>query len=284
MITTALAILLQLGTTAQLTVNDGEEVTIPIAPAGTTVQLPDFVRVVTPAPDYSIKPLSPPRPVPANRGGASAAAAEPTDVRIFLVRAARLGAGEQPVTFVLADGRSVTARFVPGSARDESFYDLRWMRRSGGTARTRGGEQFLAAERALLLAMMRDEQVLGRKIVKQPIELRAYPELQITLVRAYESPDGVTGGVYLFTNRSDRTVVVNPTVLAVGTPNRALLTQMDHEELRACRDDDRPDPRGTGCTSVVRIVSRTEQTGVLAEAARGASMPYVLTPKDKDKR
>jgi hypothetical protein len=281
MTASALSILLHLAAAAQLTVSDGEEVTIPVAPAGVTLQLPDYVRVVTPSAAYVVRPLVPPRPASA-RGDASPEG-EKSDVRVFLVRPARAEPQEQPVTFLLADGRSLTARFLPGTSRDESFLDLRWAKR-GSNARTRGGEQFLAAERALLLTMLRDDRSPGRKVVEQQIELPGYSDLDVKLVRVHETPDGLAGGVYTFTNRSKRTVVVNPTVLAVGTPNRAILTQMDHEELRPCAEDASSDPRGTGCTSVVRIVSRAPRPELAPGADRGSVMPYVLAPVERDKR
>jgi hypothetical protein len=248
-----------------------------------TVQLPDYVRVVTPSPEYLVKPLVSPRPPPTNGNNADAAAlAGKTDVRVFLIKPIKADAGPQPVTFVLADSRSVTVHLVPGTARDESFVDLRWPRKAAGSsARGRGGEQFLANERALLVAMMRDEPVYQRKVVDRKLELPAYPELEVKLLRTYETPDGLVGGVYTFTNRSKATVVVNQAVLAVGTPNRAILTQMDHNELRSCREDSSADPRGTGCMSVVRIVSRSERAEVLPGSDRGAAMPFVLTPKEK---
>jgi hypothetical protein len=281
MITTVLAIALQVAATAQMTVSDGEEVTLPVAPAGLTVQLPDYVRVVTPSPEYAVKPLIPPRPPPRNGDPAAAAAAEKTDVRVFLIRPLRADAAPQQVTFVLADSRSVSLTLLPGTARDDSFVDLRWPKRSGASARGRGGEQFLAGERTLLVAMMRDEPVSQRKIVDRKVELPAYPELEVKLLRTYETPEGLVGGVYTFTNRSKKTVVVNQAVLAVGTPNRAILTQMDHTELRSCKEDASPDPRGTGCMSVVRIVSRADRPDGLPAGAPGAAMPFVLTPKEK---
>jgi len=282
MMTTALAIVLQVAATAQLTVYDGEEITVPVSAAGVTVQLPDYVRVVTPSPEYLVKPLVSPRPPPTNGNAEGAALASKTDIRVFLIKPTGPAAGPQPVTFVLADSRSVTVRLVPGTVRDESFVDLRWPRKAAGnTARGRGGEQFLANERALLVAMMRDEPVYQRKVVDRRIELPAYPELEVKLLRTYETPEGLVGGIYTFTNQSKKTVVVNQAVLAVGTPNRAVLTQMDHAELRSCREDSSRDPRGTGCMSVVRIVSRSERAESLPGNDRGVAMPFVLAPKER---
>lgn len=297
--TTALAVVLQLVTAAaQVTVSEGEEVTVAVAPGGVTVQLPDVVRVVTPAGDYAVRPLGAARaPAAKGAGGASPQAApekapaENMDVRVFLVRPAKPAAGEQAITFLLADRRSVTVRFIPGTARDDTFVDIRWSSRksaaSGG--RGRAGEQFLGSERALLLAMLRNEPSYGRKVVEETVELPGYPDLEVKLLRTYASGDGLVGGVYSFTNRSRKTVVVNPTVLAVGTPNRAVLTQMDHEELKSCGEDNSPDPRGTGCMSVVRIVSRAAgreavTPGTMAADRPGTAMPFVLVPKAGEKR
>jgi hypothetical protein len=285
-----LALVMQLtATSAQVTVVDGQELTVPVAPTGVTIQLPDFVRVVTPSADYSIKPLAPARPPPTRpaNGAPAPAAAEPMDVRVFLVKALSATPQEQAVTFILTDSRSVTVRFLPGSARDDSFVDIHWMKRSTGAGARGKAEGFLAPERTLLMAMLHGEASYGRKLVNQKVELPGYPELEVTLQWAYEAPEGLVGGVYTLTNKAKKTVIVNPTVLAVGTPNRAVLTQMDHEELKACKDDDSPDPRGTGCTSLVRIVSRSAQTivepGTLAPE-RSSSMPFVLTPKEGAKR
>jgi hypothetical protein len=298
--TTALAVVLQLVTAAaQVTVSEGEEVTVAVAPGGVTVQLPDVVRVVTPAGDYAVRPLGAARAAAAAAKGAAGASPQPapekapaenTDVRVFLVRPAKPAAGEQPVTFLLADRRSVTVRFIPGTVRDDTFVDIRWSKKAAASgARGRAGEQFLGSERALLLAMLRNEPSYGRKVVEETVELPGYPDLEVKLLRTYASGDGLVGGVYSFTNRSRKTVVVNPTVLAVGTPNRAVLTQMDHEELKSCGEDNRPDPRGTGCMSVVRIVSRAAgrepvTPGTMAADRPGAAMPFVLVPKPGEKR
>jgi hypothetical protein len=288
-ITTALMVVMQLASaSAQVTVSDGEEVTVPVAPTGVTVQLPDMVRVVTPAGDYAVRPLAPPRPPPrANGAQAPVAPPETTDVRVFLVRQAKPEPREQPVTFLLADNRSVTVRLVAGTARDDSFVDIRWTRRSlasGGVGRA--ADQFLGPERALMLAMLRNENAFNRKLWTQKVDLPKYPDLEVRLLRTYES-DGLIGSVYAFTNQANKTVVINPTVLAIGAPNRAVLTQMDHEELKACNEDDSPDPRGKGCMSVVRIVARTQRDLVTPGAVAGerpGAMPFVFATKPGEKR
>lgn len=286
MMMTAMAVALQLVTTAaKVTVSDGEEITVPVPQTGVTLQLPGVVRVVTPAGDYVVKPLVPPRPAPARgQGKDEGAEASGSDVRVVLVRPSKPAAGEQSVSFLLVDNRSVTVRLIPGSPRDDSFVDVRWGKRLAGTsAGGRGGGQFLASERALMLAMLRDEAGYGRKQIDRQVELPGYPNLEVVLVRSYEA-DGLFGAVYTFTNKADTTVVVNPTVLAVGKPNRAVLTQMDHEELRPCDQDKNPDPRGTGCTSLVRVVARREgDPGDVLDRAP-SPMPFVVGPPAKEKR
>ena len=272
-----------LAAASPLTVNDGDEVTISVAAAGVTIRMPEFVRVVTPSANYEIRPLAQPKP-PAAPGAAAAPAQSPQDVRVFLVRPLRPGAGEQPVTFLMAEDRSLTVRFVASVAGtpEESFVDVRWVKRTPASAQraTAAGDQFLGAERTLLTTMLRDEHALGWKVALQPVPLSGYPDLEVTLVRTYET-DGLTGAVYLARNRSSATVELNQTVLALGKPNRAVLTQMDHSELRSCKEDDSLDPRGTGCVTVIRIVSRSGTAASTLRVERGVGMPFLLSAKEK---
>lgn len=277
----ALGLVLSLAATAAVTVSDGEEVTVAVDGSGVTLQLPEVVRVVTPGREFVIQPVG--SAVAARQGTRPQPGAVPeaTDVRVFMVRPLSASSGEQRTTFLMGESRSVTVRFVRGGAHEENFVDLRWVKRATTNARAKDGEQFLGAERNMLLAMLRDEKALGRKVVRQRIAIAGYPDLEVYLVRSYEA-EGLTGTVYTFTNTSSATMVVNQAVLAIGAPNRAVLTQMDHSELRPCSQDNSADPRGTGCMSAVRIVARTGRVagvGTLSVATT-SRMPFVLVQKD----
>ena len=288
MIAMTVAVLLAAAAGAGMSVNDGDEVTVAVGANGVTVRLPEFVRVVTPSAGYDIRPLAAPRPAQPGANGASAPAAA-TDVRVFVVRALRPQAADQPVTFLMADDRSLTVNFVPAAAgaREDGFVDLRWEKRAAPSSGRvlSAGDQFLSAERSLLVAMLRDDRAVGRKVLQQPVALAGHPDLEVVLVRTFES-EGLVGAVYTVRNTSSETVQLNQTVLALGKPNRAVLTQMDHGELRSCKEDNSPDPRGSGCMTALRVVARSGVSGGVGSLRvehSSAAMPFVLAnPKDRN--
>lgn len=249
----------------RITAQDGQEITIPVGVNGITIQLPDFVKIVTPSQSFQIRPVMP--QTPPGQGGVM------TDVQAFTVRAINLGLSER-ITFIMTNSKTVTVLFVPGQGMD-NFFDIRWPKKRSRL----NDNQFLASERALMLTMLHDFSEMDRKAMSKKVELKQYPELAVNLVRTYQS-DGLSGYVFTFVNRSSKTLTVNPTVLAIGTPNRAILTQMDHNVLKSCKEDNSLNPRGTGCMSAVRIVARGEGTPSIATNAR-IKMPFIVSEKEK---
>jgi hypothetical protein len=278
-----MAVALNLALGAQITVRDGDEIPVVVPPVGLTVALPEVVRVVTPVQAYQVRPLAPPRPVPAAGAGANmnaASAPDRTDVRVFLVRAVNRSVGEEAVTFLLADNKSLTLRLRTGAAQEDAFVDLRWARRVSARGQT---YPFLASERALMLAMLRDERQLGRKVQSKVLELKDYPELEVTLMRTFEAGDGLLGVVYAMRNRTSSTLLLNQTVLTIGRPNRVVMVQIDHNQLRSCREDSSAEPRGTGCTTLVRVVARADDgLPTLPTLDRRNAVPFVqVAAKEK---
>jgi len=258
--------------TVQIT--EGQEVSIPVHSAGITIQLPSYVRVVTPSREFQVSPIIPPQ-APAQ---GQADAKQANDVRAFTINQIR-GTSER-ITFMLADDRNVTIRFVPASTGD-NFFDLRWITASRSISRTKADQGFLGSERAMMLAMLRDEPTMGRKVMSADILFDVYPQLDIKLLRTFQA-DGLTGYVFSFVNSTKKTIRVNPTVLSVGMPSRLILSQMDHETLKSCADDSSSDPRGTGCMSVVRIVVRGGVAGAMPRlnVDPRAQLPFMITQKE----
>jgi hypothetical protein len=265
-----------LATANTIVVSDGDEVVVPVPVSGLTLRLPDAVRVVTPSTTVEVRPILAPRAAPTQGAPSAQQPAPAQDVRVFQVRPLRPGA-EQSVTFLLADDRALSVRIVPAApGNEDTFVDLRWAKKALGQGRTAAGDPFLSAERALLMAMLRDEHAFGWQALRKRIDLPEYPQLEFNLVRTYET-DNLVGAIYTVTNRSAATVYLNQTVLALGRPNQAVLVQMDHSELRSCAEDNSAEPRGTGCLTAVRIVARSGSSPralhVSPDAA--AAMPFV---------
>lgn len=251
---------------------DGQDVVVPVDPAaGVTLMLPGAVKIATPPRFHAIQAIV--SPAPQQESGQAAPA--PMDVRAFSVRATR--AASERVTFVLADDRNVTVRFVPTPGAD-NFYEVRWQKAQSAKNKDSG---YLANERAMMLALLRDDLGMGRQIVKNEIKIDRYPQLQIFLVRTYQT-DGLSGYVFTVTNTSKEKLQLNPTVVAIGSPNRAVLTQMDHEILKPCSEDNSPNPRGMGCMTALRMV--VKGTGALPSLSQDAraALPFMVSIKERE--
>jgi hypothetical protein len=259
-----------------ITVSDGQEVIVGVDPlAGVTIQLPTFVRVVTPPRQFVVVPIQAPTPPPTNGGSQEVAGS--SDVRAFLIKSNGRTNGEERITFMLADERTVTIHFRAQMGSD-NFVDLRYPRQNQ-TSRSKMDSGFLASERNLMLTLLKDEQGAGRQVVNTEIKLDRYPDLRIILLRQFQS-DGLTGYVFSVTNMGGQTLQINPTVLAIGQPNRAILTQLDHEILKPCKLDNSADPRGTGCMTALRMVVRGQNQGLPTLAGIRSAMPFVAIAKD----
>lgn len=243
---------------------EGQDVIVPVDPsAGVTLMLPGAVKIATPPRFHAIQPIVP----PASQPEIGQAALLPVDVRAFSVRSIRPQA--ERVTFVLADDRNVTVKFIPSSGAD-NFYEIKWQKSQSAKIKDSG---FLNNERALMLALLHDDLAMGRQIVKKEIKLDKYPQLEIFLLRTYQT-DGLSGYAFTVTNTSKEKVQLNPTAIAVGTPNHAILTQIDREILNPCSED--------GCMTALRMVVRgTGNLPMLTQNAR-AALPFMFSIKEKE--
>lgn len=251
---------------------DGQDVVVPVDPTvGVTLMLPGSVKIATPPRFHTIEPIVSPISPPVSGQEAPA----PTDVRAFSIRVTR--STTERVTFVLADERSITIRFIPTPGA-EHFYDVRWQKNHINKAKD---SEYLSNERSLMLALLRDDLGMGRQMVKSEIRIERYPKLKIYLVRTFQT-DGLSGYVFTITNSGKDTIQLNPTVLAVGQPNRAILTQLDHETLKPCFEDNSSDPKGSGCMTALRMVVRgIGALPTLSQDAR-AAMPFMVSVKENE--
>ena len=254
-----------LGWAASLVVADGEPEKVPLDPeVGVVVQLPSYVRVVTPADELEVTPVE----------------TGEEGVRHLQVRPTSSFAEEQ-VTFVLGDGRSVALTFQPSEGADR-FLSVKLREEPTAAARTRAG--WNAMERALLAAMFRDDPV-RRSVVDEVLVFDEYPELQFRLVRLHQGDEGLVGYTFELRNLADSRVELHPEVLSVGWPNRAVFTQVDHEVLVPCAVRDVWDPDGVSCRTALRLVVRGVGGGMGATAPQVRSeAPFVVVSTDKERR
>lgn len=260
-----MAFLLATALASVVVVQDGEVLDVGLAAGGTLVQLPQFVEVVAPTP-LEVTPTGAPE-----RG-----------VKHLQVRSRGPLTTPETVTFVLADGRAVALRFVPGKASD-GFVDVRFP--SPPPARDLRSA-WLAPEREVLAAMLRDDTSTGRT-VNEEVEYAEYPELTFRLLRVHQGTEGVVGYTFELVNQLEVPLTLHPEVLSVGWPNRAALVQTDHDELVPCSKAPAWAPGRPSCRTALRLVVRDEGRGALGgrpPAVRG-DQPFVLVqPPKKEKR
>ena len=260
-------------------IEEGQTVTVPLNTAsGTVVSLPEPVRLVPPTSNVVVEPLQAQATGdrPSRKGDA------PPPVMHFRVTVAMAGAPRpEMVTFVLASGLSVPVQFVPAGEAADSFAELQRPRR-----RVAAMGDFLGAERALLRSMLLDE-AYRREVVDESWIYENVPELRWHLVRRHRG-DGLVGYTFHVENLSRAPLRLNPTVLSVGRPNRAVLVQVDHERLADCRSVEQAErteaePPGT-CRTVLRLVVRGETELARPRVDSPTDMPFITRSDDQRSR
>ena len=117
-----------------------------------------------------------------------------------------------------------------------------------------------------MLSMFADDPY-RREILDEELVYEQYEALSWHLRRRFRG-DGVTGYVFLLSNRTKDTLRLDPAVLAVDQPNRAVLVQVEDEVLGSCKQPEVP------CQTVLRMVVRElgapSSTGPVLQ-----SMPFV---------
>ena len=246
-------------------VEDGGLVEVPLdVDRASVVVTPDWIETVTPSPLFEVVPLGVTDKAPSTK-------------RLEIRWKPGVEATAEAVTLFLHDGRSVAVRFMPATEVVDNLVSVRFERPQNARRRSVDPR---ADERSLMKRMIVDEASAGRRVVNEELEYLQYSELRFTLRRTYRSR-GLSGYVFVVQNRTRKPLLLDPTVLAVGRPNRLALVHVDHEVLAPCHEDPSDDPHGTGCRTAMRLLVREEALGrqPAMDGAVGARLPFVQVPK-----
>jgi hypothetical protein len=171
-------------------------------------------------------------------------AGQKADVRSFVVRPA-VNTANESVTFVLANGKPIVLRFVASAAADK-FVDVQV---NAPSKAAKGG--FLSKELALMRSMLLDEAGSYSREVRRTQVESAIPRTQAQLVRVYRA-DALTGYVFTIENHGKKDLVLEPSVLALGSGVVPVLSHLSKSKISPCpiMNSD------ASCTATVRFVVR----------------------------
>lgn len=266
-------------------VNNGSIITVQVDKTyGATIELPSAVHIVTPPKYLKVEPLSD----PVTNSGQDVLQNQMTtnDVKIFQVFPSNQKHIMDKMTFLLWNGKTITVQFVVSEQNSDNFYQLKF---TGTNEKSKSrfasnSKYFLSDEKELMIKMLKDDGGTDRKIVDAKVKIEKYPDLSVKLVRIFQQ-DSLTGYVFTFTNSGSESITLNPTVLTMGEPNRIVMIQTDHEELNSCGKNNDPNPRGTGCMTAIRIVTRdSKNLGQPLDLGIPAKLPFVTSPDLKPNR
>jgi hypothetical protein len=201
---------------------------------GTVLQFSLLVKTVTAAKMFGISEFS----TGVNPAGQKA------DVRSFVVRPA-VNTANESVTFVLANGKPVVLRFVASTAADK-FVDVQV---NSASKLAKGG--FLSKELALMRSMLLDEAGNYSREVRRAQVESAVPRTQAQLVRVYRA-DALTGYVFNIENHGKKDLVLEPSVLALGSGVVPVLSHLSKSKISPCPIMN----TDASCKATVRFVVR----------------------------
>lgn len=246
---------------------EGQTVSVPFDPElGVVLQLPEAIRLVTPTTHVLLERID---------SGQDGKGSAMSPVQHLRARApSGTPAAIELVTLVLASGSAVPMRLVPTPGADP-FADLQYPPKPAEAWEQAG---FLQPERELMLAMFRDEpyrrEVLDEEQIYEP-----YPSLSWHLRRRFRG-DGLMGYVFVLENRTRKdTLRLDPSVLAVDQPNRAVLISVEDDVLAPCGKKG----EGRACQTVLRLVVRESGTPMESGPILWG-MPFVEVSENKGKR
>ena len=230
-----------------------ESISIPFG-VETLFRFPSEVKTVTDAAKFEIRPAS----------------ADEPDYSVLLVKA-RMTEGMNDVTFLLADGATVKTQLLitrkPTGKRD-SVYDFRPF--SGLQETDPHGESkkdpLAVSELDLMRGMIRGDKVTGFDLQKHDIQIALKSDgISARLLKRYLGKD-VNGYVYeILNHNSKKSVSIDLRGLSIGSPNLAVLAQIDRPNLEGNSEDER--------RTFLRVVARP-----------GASSKEMTLPVSMEKR
>lgn len=183
---------------------------------GSVIQLPSAVSTITSSKYFYISDIG--------------SVVDPTngmkiDVRTFQIKPVDK-AQKESVTFVLADGKNISFKFIPTKNADK-FYDVRLEQIKSRI------KLFMSQEMNMLKYMILDEiGDYSRRFFD--IQVKSdFKKLKFKLIRMYQSNE-FTGYVFEIENLGSKKETINLSSLSFGLPNRAILAHVDQDTLAVC--------------------------------------------------
>jgi phosphotransferase system IIB component len=262
---------------AQVTfIQEGFPVFVQVDPSsGATVEFPVPVKMIPVMPKYfDVKPQKYTQDMVASQPKSQA-----DDVTVFSV--SPNSTKQDSAIFLLSNGKSIQVNFVPSSSNvQDSFYQLKYVKNSNNNY-VSNAKFFLSDEKNLMISMLKDDVKYGQKKVAGNLDIKEYPELDFKLVRTYDS-NKIQGYVIKIKNKTNSVLQINPTVLKIGDPNTIILIQNDHETLDSCEKNPDPNPTGTGCFTILRIVVKNQSAINSMTLNDNTKLPFLVQQKPKN--
>ncbi len=269
-------LLLQSNANALITlIQEGSPVTILVdSHSGATLELPMPVKMVPIMPKYfEIKAHK-------NDNGQSQEKIQSDDVTVFTISP---GSKKQDsATFLLSNGKSFQVNLIPVETVQDPFYQLKFSKKDSNSSYASNSKFFLSDEKNMMISMIKDDNRFGVKKTLQELKIKEYPELDFKILRTYSS-NGLEGYLIKVQNKSERVIQINPTVLKIGNPNRIMMIQNDHDILDSCERNSDPNPTGTGCFSILRIIVRSKSNNLIGLSVLNDSKIPFLVEKNEVK-
>ncbi len=186
----------------------------------------------------------------------------------------RFSQGEDKVTFIMSDGSIINTKLVvvPKTApeKTDSFYDLK--RKDSLIEKASADDQTGAhvSELELMKAMIRGDHVAGYQVKKliRTVDTKV-SGVNCQLVRIYTGAK-FNGYVFKITSDSeDKDFVIDVTKLTLGSPNTAILSQIDEQNISGSKESDKP--------VFLRIVAKP------ASVYYNVNLPVAVVKKEKEK-
>lgn len=255
-------------------IQDGSPILIQVDPSsGATVELPYPVKMIPVMPKYF--EINPQKYTQANNSNQVKNQAD--DVTVFTI--APGPRKQDSAIFLLSNGKSIKIKLIPSTTNvADSFYQLKFLENSNNSYSS-NSKFFLSDEKNLMVAMLKDDSKYGRKIVSEKIEIRNYPELDFKLLRIYDASK-VQGYVIKVKNKSNKVLQLNPTVLKIGNHNSIVMIQNDHDTIDSCAKNSDPNPTGTGCFTILRLVVRNQSSVNAITLNDESKMPFLAEQKN----
>lgn len=234
----------------EITLYKGEPITVTVnSSLGTLIEFPYPVQVVSDSASFAIEQVA----TQVTKDGS------PVNVTLLKVKPKTRTPGQtiERVPVVMTGRRTVTLRFV--SSDGAPRHHRLMYPQNNEISRSFGS--FLETETALMQAMLVDDSRNGfsRAVLNQDLSIEGYDnKLNMTLVRRFEG-SGLFGYTFQIQNKTASAITLSPTTLNFGTPNRAVLLQVDHERLEPCAKNASPVPGANGCMTALRLVVRSDR-------------------------